>query len=96
MAVAWSASLGAAILALIVAVAALYGIRSSVLASAIEFGERREATTLGLAFVLLDGVGALGAALAGAVGSLDLRYAFLLAAGMAGIAALTAVPVMRK
>jgi FSR family fosmidomycin resistance protein-like MFS transporter len=96
MAVAWSASLDAAILALIAAVAALYGIRSSVLALAIEFGERREATTLGLAFVLLDGVGALGAALAGAVGSLDLRYAFLLAAGMAGIAALTAVPVMRK
>lgn len=96
LAVAWSATLGAAILALIAAVAALYGIRSSVLASAIEFGERREATTLGLAFMLLDGVGALGSALAGAVGSLDLHYPFLLAAGMAGVAAVVAVPIMRK
>lgn len=96
MAAAWSTTLGAAVLALIAAVAALYGIRSSVLASAIEFGEQREATTLGLAFMLLDGVGALGAALAGAVGSLDLRYAFLLAAGMAAIAAMIAVPIMRK
>lgn len=96
LAVAWSATLGAAILALIAAVAALYGIRSSVLASAIEFGERREATTLGLAFMLLDGVGTLGSALAGAVGSLDLHYPFLLAAGMAGVAAVVAVPIMRK
>lgn len=96
LAVAWSATLGAVILALIAAVAALYGIRSSVLASAIEFGERREATTLGLAFMLLDGVGALGSALAGAVGSLDLHYPFLLAAGMAGVAAVVAVPIMRK
>ena len=96
LAVAWSATLGAAVLALIAAVAALYGIRSSVLASAIEFGEQREATTLGLAFMLLDGVGALGAALAGVVGSLDLHYAFLLAAGLAGVAAVAAVPIMRK
>ena len=96
MTVAWSATLGVAVLALIAAVAALYGIRSSVLASAVEFGERREATTLGLAFMLLDGVGALGAALAGAVGSLDLHYAFLLAAGMAGMAAVAAIPIMRK
>lgn len=96
MAVACSASLGAAVLALIAAVAALYGIRSSVLASAVEFGERREATTLGLAFMLLDGVGALGAALAGAVGSLDLHYAFLMAAGMAGMAAFVAIPIMQK
>lgn len=96
LAVAWSTTLGAAVLALIAAVAALYGIRSSVLASALEFGEQREATTLGLAFMLLDGVGALGAALAGAVGSLDLHYAFLLAAGLAGAAAIAAVPIMRK
>lgn len=96
MAIAWSTALVAAILALIAAVAALYGIRSSVLASAIEFGERREATTLGLTFMLLDGVGALGAALAGVAGSLDLHYAFLLAAGMAGVAAAAALPIMRK
>lgn len=96
MAVAWSTTLVAAVLAMIAAVAALYGIRSSVLAAAIEFGERREATTLGLTFILLDGVGALGAALAGAAGSFDMHYAFVLAAGMAGIAAIAAVPIMWK
>jgi FSR family fosmidomycin resistance protein-like MFS transporter len=96
MAVALSTTLAVAVLALMAAVAALYGIRSSVLASAVEFGEQREATTLGLAFMLLDGVGALGAALAGVAGSLDLHYAFVLAAGMAGIAAVVAVPIMRK
>jgi len=96
MAVALSTTLVVAVLALMAAVAALYGIRSSVLASAVEFGEQREATTLGLAFMLLDGVGALGAALAGIAGSLDLHYAFVLAAGMAAIAAVVAVPIMRK
>jgi FSR family fosmidomycin resistance protein-like MFS transporter len=96
MAVALSTTLVIAVLALMAAVTALYGIRSSVLASAVEFGEQREATTLGLAFMLLDGVGALGAALAGAAGSLDLHYAFMLAAGMAAIAAVVAVPIMRK
>ncbi len=94
--VAWSTSLTAAIVALIAAVAALYGIRSSVLASALDFGGQREATTLGLTFMLLDGVGALGAAMAGVVGSLDLHYAFLLAAALAALAAIAAVPVMQK
>jgi len=96
MAIAWSTTLVAAVLAMIAAVAALYGIRSSVLASAIEFGERREATTLGLTFMLLDGVGALGAGLAGAAGNFDMHYAFVLAACMAGIAAVAAVPIMWK
>jgi FSR family fosmidomycin resistance protein-like MFS transporter len=82
-----------ALLALVAATAALYGIRSAVLAAAVEFAGQREATTLGLAFVVLDGVGALGAVLAGAVGSLDLHYAFLLAAGLAAGAAGAAVPV---
>lgn len=96
IAAAWSATLVVAVSALIAAVAAFYGIRSSVLASVVEFGERREATTLGLAFMLLDGVGALGAALAGAVASLELHYAFVLAACLAAIAAIAAVPIMRK
>ena len=96
IAAASSAVLGLAVLALIVAVAAFYGIRSAVLASVVEFGEQREATTLGLAFMLLDGVGALGAALAGAVGSLDLHYAFVLAAGLAALAAVSAIPIMRR
>jgi FSR family fosmidomycin resistance protein-like MFS transporter len=96
IAAALSTSLLVAVPALIVAVAAFYGIRSSVLASVVDFGGQREATTLGLAFMLLDGVGALGAAMAGAVGSLDLHYAFLLAACLAAIAAVAAVPIMRK
>lgn len=96
LAVAWSATPGFAVLSLIAVVAALYGIRSSVLASAVEFGGQREATTLGLAFMVLDGVGALGALLAGGVGSVDLRYAFLLAAGLAAVAATMAIPIMRK
>ena len=65
---------------LILVVAMLVAIRSAVLASAIDFSAKREGTTLGLAFVLLDGVGALGSIAAGAVGSLDLHYAFALAA----------------
>ncbi len=81
------------ILALVLVVGALYGIRSAVLAAAVEFSGEREATTLGFVFAVLDGVGALGALLAGAVGSLDLHYAFLLAAGFAAGATVLAVPL---
>ena len=72
---------------LIVASGTLTAIRSVLLASAVEHAGGREATTLGLAFVVLDGVGALGALFAGAVGSLQLEYAFALAA----VLSLTAV-----
>lgn len=96
LAAAGAASGGAAVAALVAAVAGFYGIRSSVLATAVEFGRRREATTLGLAFMLLDGVGALGAAMAGAVGSLDLHYPFALAAGFAFVAATAAMPALRR
>jgi FSR family fosmidomycin resistance protein-like MFS transporter len=92
-AVAASAAPAAAALALVLAVGALYGIRAAVLAAVVEFSSEREATTLGFAFAVLDGVGALGALLAGAVGSLDLHYAFLLAAGFAAGAAAIAVPL---
>jgi FSR family fosmidomycin resistance protein-like MFS transporter len=79
--------------AMIATAALLVGIRSVVLATAVEFAGQREATTLGLAFAVLDGVGALGAGLAGAVGSLDLHYAFLLAAALASSAVALAVPL---
>ncbi len=82
-----------ALIALIVTVGALYSIRSAVLAAAVEFAGGREGTTLGLTFALLDGVGALGAVLAGWVGNVDLHYAFVLAAGMAASAAGLALPV---
>ncbi len=81
------------IVALISTAALLVGIRSVVLATTVEFAGQREATTLGLAFAILDGVGALGAALAGAVGSLDLHYAFILAAALAASAVALAVPL---
>ncbi len=93
LAVALSAGTGAVILALVAAATALTSIRSVILAAAVEFAGQREATTLGLAFVLLDGVGALGAVLAGTLGNLDLHYAFLLAAGFAAGAAAMAVPL---
>jgi len=65
---------------LIIAAATLTAIRSVLLASAVEHAGNREATSLGLAFVVLDGVGALGALFAGMVGTLQLEYAFALAA----------------
>ena len=72
--------------ALVVAAGALVGVRSCVLAAAVEFSLRREATTLGFTFALMDGVGAAGALVAGAVGNLDLHYAFLVAAVLSAAA----------
>jgi MFS family permease len=93
LAVALSAAPVAAIPALIAAATALAAIRSVILVSAVEFAGQRESTTLGLAFVLLDGVGALGAVLAGVVGNLDLHYAFILAAAFAAGASALAIPI---
>ncbi|MBN35191.1 MAG: MFS transporter [Rhodospirillaceae bacterium] len=70
---------------LIVMIGAFYGVRSVVLASAVDFAGKREGTTLGLAFTLMDGVGALGAFLGGWAGDFDLAYAFALASGFAMI-----------
>lgn len=91
LAVAFGSSLWLIIGGLVVAAAVFTGIRSSILASAVDHSGRGEATTLGFAFMMLDGVGALGAVLAGAVGNLELRYAFLLAAGLAAAAFATSV-----
>ncbi len=73
---------------LIIMIGAFYGVRSVVLASALDFAGKREGTTLALAFVLMDGVGALGAFLGGYVGDFDLAYAFLLASVFAVVAAI--------
>ena len=51
-----------------------------VLASAVDYSNKREATTLGFTFAVMDGVGALGAVSAGALGNFDLHYAFMLVA----------------
>ena len=80
-----------AIAGMVVTASVLVGIRSSVLAMAVDISGRRESTTLGFAFSVLDGVGALGAVAAGAAGNFDLHYSFMLAAGLAVLAALTAL-----
>ena len=61
------------------AMGVLVAIRSSVLAMAVDYVSEREATALGFIFVMLDGVGALGAVLAGFVGDFSLHYSFVLA-----------------
>lgn len=73
---------------LVGAAAVLTAIRSVALAAAVELARQREATNLALAFTLMDGVGALGAALAGFAGRSDLTGAFLLASGLAAAALL--------
>lgn len=74
--------------ALIAGIALLAGVRVVFLARAVDIAGRRAATNLGFAFALMDGVGALGALLAGAVGNLDLAYAFILAALLSLLAAI--------
>lgn len=83
----WQAgeSLPVALAGIGVIVMALTGIRAAFLAGAVDYAEGREATTLGFAFVLLDGVGAFGAWSAGLAAEAGLAYAFLLAAILAFI-----------
>ena len=85
-------------ISLVLSVGILVAIRSAVLALAVDFAGQREATTLGFVFVLMDGVGAFGAMLAGIVGDFQLHYAFLLAAGFSiiSIAAIFAVDRTRR
>ena len=77
-----SVSLTLIITLLVVSIGVLVAIRSALLAAAIEHAGSREGTTLGIAFALMDGVGAMGAVLAGVVGNIDLAYVYLLAAGL--------------
>ncbi len=90
--VAWLApSLIGVLVALGVALTVLVAVRAVMLAVAVDYAGKREGTNLGLAFVFMDGVGALAAVLAGAVGEFDLRYAFLLAGVFSAVATLLAV-----
>jgi MFS family permease len=72
-----------AILGLFPAAAMLTAVRPVVLAAAVEYSGKSEATTLGIVFTALDGIGMFGALCAGLIGEFELRYAFILAAGMA-------------
>ena len=62
--------------------AVLVAVRSGILAFAVEYAGKREGTTLGFVFAAMDGVGSVGAVLAGFVGEWDLRNCFVLAAGL--------------
>lgn len=75
--------------ALLGTAAFLTAIRSVVLAAAVEIASQREATNLGMAFTLMDGVGAIGAALGGFAGRNDLTAAFLLGSLLAWAALLS-------
>lgn len=72
-----------AVTALIISVMAFDAIRSSLLASAVEYAREREATNLGLAFTIMDGVGAFGAWIAGMAGAIDLHAAYAVSALLA-------------
>ena len=79
------------IAAMAVGVGGLVSIRAAMLAAAVDHTNRSESTTLGLAFVLMDGIGAFGAVLAGIAAGVSWPYMFGLAAVFAsGSAALSA------
>ncbi len=75
------------------AIMCLTAIRSAHLAAAVDYSGHREATTLGFTFALLDGVGALGAWLAGLAADVELALAFALAAGLSLAAGLISLPL---
>ena len=78
-----SSSLYWAVLGLLPGVAILTAVRPVILAAAVEYSGKSEATTLGIVFTVLDGVGMFGALLAGLAGEFELEYAFILAAALA-------------
>jgi MFS family permease len=82
-----SSSFNWLIAGLIPAAALLTAMRSVVLATALDYSSKSEATTLGIVYTVLDGVGMLGALFAGLIGELSLNYAFLLAGGFAMMSA---------
>lgn len=65
------------------AVVMLTAVRPVVLAAAVEYSGKSEATTLGVVFTVLDGVGMFGALLAGLIAEFELAYAFVAAAALA-------------
>ena len=67
---------------LVVAGSLIVGVRAVMLATAVEVAQGRETTSLGLAFSIMDGVGAVGAVTAGAIGANDMRLAIVFAAAM--------------
>jgi MFS family permease len=71
----------------------LIGVRAVLLALAVDFASKREGTTLGFVFMLMDGVGGLGAVLAGTIGQNNLAWSFIFASAMALLTAFVAIMV---
>ena len=67
----------------IIGATALTGMRPVYLAAAIEMVGKRESTSLGLVYAVMDGLGAFGGLLAGLAGTNDLRFALVFAASAA-------------
>jgi len=84
------------IFVLLLAATLLTAVRPVILASAVEFSGKSEATTLGIVYATLDGVGAFGALLAGWAGEIELSHAYILAAGLALVSTLFAVTLSFK
>jgi len=82
-----SDSLWLSLLGLCIAAIALHGIRSVVLAAAVDYAKERAATTLGFAFMIMDGIGALGAWASGIAGAIDIHNAFLACAVLSAMSA---------
>jgi FSR family fosmidomycin resistance protein-like MFS transporter len=94
---AWmSTSLVWILVSLAFAMTVLVAIRAVILAAAVDHAGKREGTSLGMAFAFMDGIGALGAVLAGFVGRDDLSYAFLLASVFSALAVGLAVLPFRS
>ena len=79
---------------LIIAISLLTAVRPAILAAAVEYSGKSESTTLGIVFSILDGVGSLGALIAGFAGEIDLSYAYLLA-GVLAVASVSFTAMIR-
>ena len=76
-------------------IGALNAVRSCVLACAVDMSGKSEATTLGIAFAVLDGVGAFGAVMAGWLGTEDISRAFILTLCCSSAAAVLSLILVR-
>jgi MFS family permease len=69
----------------------LVAVRVVIVAMVLDVSGRRETAVIGLILVVMDGFGALGAALSGLVGNVDLSLSIALAAGFTVLAGATAL-----
>jgi len=84
-----------AVTGLVLCIGALNAVRSCILACAVDLSGKGESTTLAIAFAVLDGVGAFGAVLAGTLGAVDIKQAFLLTIGCSAVSILLVMLLSR-